>query len=668
MDEPAEATELKAFSKGLGSRVFTALFWALLAFTLLIHFSQFTPKVFGTVLWHSWDPAGHGFEAAHVGAAGWLTVLWYLHKRPTMPRWIIAVALLIAFAYVAYYFHTRQLELLFRPNLGTIPDMALGMLLFGMAVYLSWVHWGPIFPLLGALFLAYVFIADVLPGAFKGPSLGSVTIFTRVPQILLAQQRPGIIILASSFLWLLIFWGLLMSAVGVSVAILGLARLLSRAGVPGGPAIGAMFASAITGSFVGGGPANVAVTGPVTIPAMKKAGYTSEQAGAVEAIASNASSITPPVLGAVAFIMADIVGVNYIEIIVMSLVPAFLWFLAAGVYIFAHAQRHRDVIKRVHELEVDEERIPWHTYLRSALLLIIPVSVILVMVTQGNTLRLGATYAFLTTLVLGVSLRIETRWAVWSEGIKRAAFYASSVTIILIIVSVIADAVTFTGLGGRLGGIIEDVSRGELLIAGAIMVAFGVILGAGLPALAIYFIMAVTFAPVLSRMGVDHQISHYTAFYMGNLSTIIPPVAASALVAAVVADTKYWAVCIVITKLSWPMWVFPLLFLVAPELLLLGDTGAAITIIVIVGSAFGIMGVQFATAGWLFRPLLLPSRLVLYANFGLLVAGLRQHSEVLLIACIAVVVGTAIATIVLHGREVERAAAVEASGSGGAGS
>ncbi len=655
-----EVRKESAQSKGgLGARVLSVWFWANLALLLVIYFAQFE-----TPLWSSWDPARFGYTVTHVSAAGLMTVLWYIHKKGDTFRWFMAPFLVVGFIVVGYYFYTNAAAMELRPSYGTIADMSFAGLMFALCVYISWIHWGPIFPLLGFVFMGYLFIADLLPAPFTGPPLGIVQIFTRAANKMFA----GITILAATFLWILVFWGMVMNTAGAGVSIRGLARLLTRAGVAGGPALGCLFASALTGSFVGGGPSNVAVTGPITIPAMRSAGYSREMAGAVEAMASNASGITPPVLGAVAFIMADVIGVSYLEIIVMSLVPAFLWFLAAGTYIYAHAQQNRDTIGIARETGRVEESNSASLYIRSVLLMAVPVSVIFYLVLQGYTLKTAAFGAFVTLVVLAPILRVETRWSVWAQGIRQAAFYASSVTIILVIVALIADSIFWTGLGGRLGGYIEDVSGGYVLIAGVIMIVAGIFLGAGLPALPIYFIVSITFAPTLSRMGVPFLVSHYTAFYIGNLSTIIPPIAASALVAAVVAQTKYWAVCRVLVKITWPLWVYPLLFLVAPELLLQSDSGTKMTLLVIISSAIVIIGVQTATAGWLLHSLTFPVRAVLYVNFALLVLALRQDSVALMLLCIGVVPASAAVSFFIKGRRppsLESAAAPAETGGAG---
>ena len=325
--------------------VLDILFWISLGLVLLVYFAQFTMNIpiVDIVVYESWDPAGSGYTAAHVGATGVMVSLWFVRKmRLSIPGWIGGIMMVLAFAFFGWYFATNSLDLLFRPSYGTIPDLTIGMAMLASAFYLSWLYWGPVFPGLGLLFIAYLFVADLLPGPLRGPSLDTHNIVTRE----VTRGIRDITALAATFLWMLVFWGLLLGELGGGRSLMALARKLSQ-GVAGGPAMGSLVTSALTGSFVGGGASNVAITGPVTIPAMRSAGYTGEEAGSVEAMASNASSITPPILGAVAFIMSDLLGVSYIEIIIMSLIPAILWFLAVGTWIATHAQTNKHRIRPI---------------------------------------------------------------------------------------------------------------------------------------------------------------------------------------------------------------------------------------------------------------------------------------------------------------------------------
>ncbi len=628
--------------------VLDILFWLSLGFIMLIYFAQFNgiPIIIWDLrLYPSWDPAGAGYPAAHVGAAGVMVCLWFIRKmRLTLPGWVGGIMMIIVFSFFGWYFSTNSLDLLFRPSYGTYPDLIIGTAMLVSVFYLSWLYWGPVFPGLGLLFIAYLFIADLLPGPLKGPSLDTHIIISRQVTQSVNQQ---VTILAASFLWMLVFWGLLLNDLGGGRALMALARKLSQ-GIAGGPAMGSLITSALTGSFVGGGASNVAITGPVTIPAMRSAGYTSEEAGSVEAMASNASSITPPILGAVAFVMADLLRVSYIDIIIMSLIPATLWFLAVGAWIVTHAQTNRHRIKPIPApvVQTTGYAAAWY-YARSTLVLAIPVASIVILVVQAYTLKRAAFTAFLITIILALVLRVEKNYrVVWLNAFRNAAMYASSITVIIVIVALIADTLVFTGLGGRLGNVIEAASQGQLVIAAAIMVVAGVILGGPLPALPVYFIMVVTFVPVLTKMGVPQIATHYVAFYMGALGSITLPVAASCLVAAAIAGTKYWPTAVVTAKVSWPLWVYPVLFALAPELLLQGDSGPGMTWLIIGAAAVVMIGVQSATGGWLVRSIPVPLRAVLYANFGLLVVTLLpqfdSYRAPMLIAAMGVVVVVAV--------------------------
>ena len=632
-------------------KILDKLFWAALTIAMIVYFAQFSVTIpfIDLKLWDSWDPAGSGYSAAHVSASGMVVAMWFIKKQKmTIPAWVIGGIFAAIYAVFGWYFATNSLDLLFRPSYGTTADLVIGLSMLVVTFYVSWLYWGPVFPGLGLIFIAYLFVADLLPGPLKGPSLDTHIILTREVQ----RGIRDITELAARFLWMLVFWGLLLGELGGGKALMALARRLSH-GVSGGPATGSLVSSALTGSFVGGGASNVAITGPVTIPAMKSAGYTPEEAGSVEAMASNASSITPPILGAVAFIMSDLLGVSYLEVIIMSLVPAALWFLAVGTWIMTHAQTHHYRIKPIPTpANINQEgfALAW-LYIRSSIIMIVPVTLIVYLVVQAYTLKSAAFFAFLITIVLALVLRVETSVKTWLNAFRNAAMYASSITIIIVIVALIADTLVFTGLGGRLGDVIETVSGGYLVFAAALMVIAGVILGGPLPALPVYFIMIVTFAPVLERMGVPTIATHYVAFYMGALGSITLPVAASCLVAAAIANTTYWPTSVVTAKVSWPLWVYPILFALAPELLLQGDSGPALTWLVIGSAAVVMIGVQSATGGWLMRTMPNWMKAIMYANFGLLVIALLPDDEnpPLLIISIAIVLVSAVFLFITKG-------------------
>ncbi len=667
------------------------LFWFSLAAMLAMGLGQFR-----------WDPPVQAFQNAHLAFALWLGLIGFMMRKRTNSRWGIALVLMLGVVIAEYYFFQGAADFFLRSGVGTWPDIILGMMIFGTVLVVAYMYFGIVFPVLGVIFLTYHFTSGLLPGFLHGADFEAWRVLTRTAQ----AQHTGVVDQASRFLWLLIFWGILLATGGAGLIVTGMARFLSKRLV-GGPAMGALVASGVAGSFIGAGPNNVAITGPITIPAMVRGGYRADEAGAIEGVASNASTITPPILGIVAFVMANLLGISYLEVIKMALVPAAMWYVGTAAYIVGHAKRNDDRIRQVVETEqeradqptADQEawpyirgglivfaplvllllnfttirifpwllfgdgafpvflsafvmvlagvvasvglamvtRSPAGMYIRSAVIAVIPVGIIMALVLEGFTLRTAIPAALMSTLMLGVTLRVETRWARWSSGIKSAAGYASAVSIVLVIVTILADTIGHTGVGTRFGAIVNDISGGSVAIAGGLLIVLSVIMAAGLPNLAIYFLVTVTFVPILFEMGVDIRASHFVAFYMGSLSLIVPPVAGSAIVAAAIAGTTYAKVSWQLVRMAWPFYIFPIVLLLAPDdLLLLSDSefdNGLPTVLVIVALAVVLIGIQMASGGWvgvLLNPL---TRAAFYAVGAIVFyALLREHVGLLILA------------------------------------
>ena len=688
-------------------RAITALFWFSLAAMLAMGLGQFR-----------WDPPVQAFQNAHLAFALWIGLLGFMLRKRTTSRWTIALVMMLGIAIAEYYFFQGAQDFFLRPLYGTWPDIILGAMIFGTVLVVAYMYFGIVFPILGAIFLTYHFTAGSLPGFLHGVDFEAWEVLTRTVQ----KQHTGVVNQASRFLWLLIFWGILLATAGAGLIVTGMARFFSKRLV-GGPAMGALVASGMAGSFIGAGPNNVAITGPITIPAMVRGGYLPEEAGAIEGVASNASTITPPILGIVAFVMANLLGISYLEVIRMALVPAAMWYVGTAAYIIGHAKRNDHRIRQVEETA--EERaeqptadqdawpyvrgglivfvplmllllnfttiriFPWllfgdgafpvflsafvmvvagivasvglamvtrspgGMYIRSAVIAAIPVGIIMALVLQGFTLRTAIPAALMSTLMLGVVLRVETRWSRWSSGMKSAASYASAVSIVLVIVTILADTIGHTGVGTRFGAIVNDISGGNIAIAGALLIVLSVIMAAGLPNLAIYFLVTITFVPILFELGVDIRASHFVAFYMGSLSLIIPPVAGSALVAAAIARTTYAKVSWQLVRMAWPFYIFPIVLLLAPDdLLLLSDSpydNGLSTVLVITAVGVVLVGIQMASGGWLGVRLNLAARAAFYAAGGVVFYGLLEQSSAV-VALAPILTGALALALILLGR------------------
>ena len=434
----------------------------------------------------------------------------------------------------------------------------------------------------------------------------------------------------ANYLWLLIFWGILIQVSGAGRFIRLIAELLSRR-FASGPALAAVTTSALVGSFTGTGSANVMVTGSVTIPLMQRAGYKPVQAASIEAAASTAAGITPPVMGIVPFIMASTLGVPYLTILKMVVLIAIIWYVSVVIYVLASSARLD--LKRTRS-RADFPLMSRSEATRSAMLMIIPVGVLVTLIARHWPLVDSVTYAMLTLVVLAVVLRVETSPRAWWEGIKRAAVAASAFSMAIVIVQYITDIMFFSILIIRVGAIVDLFSHGSLIIAGLIVMAFGVLIAGPLPPLAVYFVMVITFQPVFFDLGLPPSVTVFTAFYIGVLGAITPPMAPSTMVAAGIAKAPFLETAFETMKVASAAFFIPFLILLAPELLIsapgVPPSSPGHILLVFTAVIASLAALSFGLIGWMWGPVRMPTRLALGSIAFVMVAGLRQDSDLLL--------------------------------------
>ncbi|MBN2033655.1 MAG: TRAP transporter fused permease subunit [Deltaproteobacteria bacterium] len=331
----------------------------------------------------------------------------------------------------------------------------------------------------------------------------------------------------------------------------------------GGPAKVAVIASALMGTVTGSGAANVATTGVVTIPMMKKAGYKPEFAGAVEAVASTGGQLMPPVMGAAAFVMAAFSGIPYSTIIYYALLPAVLYFISVFFTVDLEARRLR--LPGMQSDSTVKETIRNYGHM------LIPLCILIYILVAGYTPRLAGGWGVISAI--GCSqLRSSTRMGL--PGLM-AALEDGCKGLLIIIVStavagIIVGAVDLTGLGNRLGTAFIDLSGGHLLLALFMAMIISLILGAGMPTTPAYIVQVATVIPALTAMGLAENAAHLFAFYFACLSLISPPVAAAAFTAAAIAGSDGWKTGWVATRTGAVAFVVPFMFAYDQSLLLQG--------------------------------------------------------------------------------------------------
>jgi TRAP transporter 4TM/12TM fusion protein len=570
---------------------------------------------------------------AHITLTGVMVAARFVQLRSGLPRWVAGVPALAITAYAAVYLSSWGG--LVGGNLvqSEIPDMVLGGLILAVATAMVWHAFGITFALLGPIFVLYMFLGRFAPDPFTVPSYDIDRIFRRLTT---GSMYGNLSYDVANYLWLLIFWGMLIEVSGAGRFIRLVAHLLSRRFATG-PALAAVMSSALVGSFTGTGSANVMVTGSITIPMMRRAGYKPHQAAAVESAASTAAGITPPVMGIVPFIMASTLGVPYLTILKMVFLIAIIWYVSVFIYVIAAGARLD--LKRASK-DDQGPLISLSEAFRSALLMLVPVGALILFVVRDWPLLTAVLYALAVLTVLAIVLRVETSPTVWWQGIRRAAVTAGAFSMAIVIVQLITDIMFFSTLIIRVGEIVDIFSGGNLIVAGLIVLFFGVLISGPLPPLAVYFVMVITFQPVFFELGLPQSITVFTAFYMGILGAITPPMAPSPMVAAGIAQASFLATAIETMKVASAAFFIPFLILLAPELLLsapgVEPSTAGHILLVFLTVVVSLAALSFGLVGWLGSVLKMPMRFAFASMSVVMVAGLHEDSDSLLWASLLV--------------------------------
>ncbi len=401
---------------------------------------------------------------------------------------------------------------------------------------------------------------------------------------------------STDFIFLFVVFGALLQVIGGGDFFVNVTKSATGS-TRGGPAKMAVVASALMGTMSGSSVANVATTGAVTIPMMKKLGYPKAFAGAVEAVASTGGQITPPIMGAAAFLMAAILGISYQEVITAAALPAFLFFSSLFVAVHWEALKHG-----LQPLERSEKGATWCEF-KAGWTFLLPLIVIMIFLIIGYTPSVCAFYGVVVTLITPF-LRRST-WvspSILAKGLELGARTAVTVAIACASAGIIVGIVQISGLGFRFSSLVLAFADGNLYAALFLAMIAAFIFGMGMPTTPAYIIQATLVAPALVNLGANPLAAHLFVFYYAVLGQITPPVAVAAFAAAPIAGASSTAVGWRAFALGMPAYVIPFLFVANPELLGKGEWGSLF--VVLLRSAIAIVCLSITMTGWLgSRPL-----------------------------------------------------------------
>ena len=457
-------------------------------------------------------------------------------------------------------------------------------------------------------FLAYAFLGPYMPGVLAHRGLSIEQLVSHL--YFTTEGIFGIPLgVSSTFIFLFILFGAYLESTGLGKFFIDLANAVAG-WASGGPAKVAVLSSGLMGTVSGSSVANVVGTGSLTIPMMKKLGYHPNFAGAVEAAASTGGQLMPPVMGAAAFLMAEFVGVSYIEVVKAAAIPALLYF--TGVWLGVHFEAKRKKLKGIPRHELPNPL----TLLKERGHLAIPLIVIVYLLVSGYTPMRAALVAIVLSIgcaMLRKSTRMKPIEIVY--GLERGAKAVLGVLIACAAAGIIIGVVTKTGVGLRLASGLIEMAGGMLLPAMFFTMITAIVLGMGVPTTANYVITSTIAAPALVQMGVPILAAHMFVFYFGIIADVTPPVALAAYAGAGISGGNALKTGVHASKLAIAAFIIPYIFVLSPVVLMVDAT--PLTLIVATLSALlGMIAVSSALCGFF------ADHCRLYERVLLIVAGL----------------------------------------------
>lgn len=415
------------------------------------------------------------------------------------------------------------------------------------------------------LFVFYAFKADIFPGILYSRPLHLPRLVSSFYLSTDAIFAVPLGVASTTVAIFLIFACLLLCTGGgkffidLSMSLMGMLR--------GGPAKTAILASATFGTLSGTVAANVAATGSITIPLMKRIGYKPEFAAGVEAVASNGGQLMPPIMGVVAFVMAEMTGIPYVKIAGAALIPAILYYIALFTQVDLEAVKLK--LKGLPRQDLPEAR----KVLAEGWFYIVPLVVLIVaMAIFRITPERSAFYAIVTLLIL-IILNRKFSLAMILEALESAGKSMCIVIVACATAGLILGTISTTGVGINLAIAIERISAGNVYLILLLTALSCFILGTGLDTISIYFMLSTLISPLLVDSGITTLGAHLFVVYFGLVSFITPPVAVAAFIAAGLAGSNPMKTAIEATKLGICTFIIPFLFVLNPELLMIGSAG-----------------------------------------------------------------------------------------------
>jgi TRAP transporter 4TM/12TM fusion protein len=550
-------------------------------------------------------------------------VYCYLHF-PLLARWAevrwlraVDVALALLSAACCLYLVAQGKDLGQRAGAYTAMDIAVGVTGILLVLEATRRSIGLALPLISIAFFVYALVGPSLPD-WLFPHRGYAVDRVVAQTFLRTEGVFGIALrVMFTYVFLFVLFGAFLEATGATQFIIDLSgRMFAKS--PGGPAKVAVLSSGLLGSLSGSAVANAVTSGTFTIPMMRSSGFDRHIAGGVEASASSGGALVPPVMGAGAYMMLEIIDppVTYLQIIRAALIPACLYYLSLFLFVHFYAAR---IGSRPKSLEGP----PRPLGVPEGVVFVGSLVALIAFLLAGYSAFRAVSYGLIVLVALS-SLHPRTRLIPRS---LLAAFTRSAENGVPLIaasacVGIVIGVVTLTGVGTAFPNAILPLAEQSLFLALLALMLCSIVLGMGLPSAVCYLLLATLIGPVLGRLGVVPLAAHFFIFYFGLMSMVTPPVALAAYATASIAGASIMRTGLAAFRFSLVGFTLPYMFVYRPHLLFLADDGSTAAALDIAAAtlvgALGVSALAIGLAGYLFTTVVGAMRLGFFAAAGLL--------------------------------------------------
>lgn len=560
----------------------------------------------------------HMQQRALHGLFGVVLALAFFSLRPgrkysTLPwyDWALIVCAILPMGYVLLNWQDMFRARLFPETHHLVLTlMAVGVFLEACRRVLGWS-----LVILALAALAYAMLGHLIPGTWGHAGFSPERMASRLfmADSGLWGMLPG---LSATVISIFILFGLIVMGTGGGQAFMNAALVLAGRQV-GGAAKVATIGSSLMGTISGSGMANAAATGSLTIPMMRKLGYRREFAVGVEATASTGGQLMPPIMGAGAFVMAEIVGIPYLTIVMAAIIPAILFYL--GNFWVIHLSARKEGIA-----PVPAERIPGAraTFtIMFFLQLIMPIGLMIWFLMSGYSIAYAGSQAVLATLIVFFFVNwefgLKEKCLIFLEILRKAGISLAMMAVLAFVAQIIVSMISATGIGVKFTDMMVFFGGQSLFLVLIMAMLACIILGMGMPTTAAYVLSASLAAPALIALDVPALHAHLFAFYFAILATITPPVCTAIYAASAIAEIRWTRAVPDTMKLGWVAFTIPFMFVYSPQLLLEG-TPLEIMLVATV-KAIGVLALATATINYFATGLSVAQRVMAFAGAFMLI-------------------------------------------------